>query len=497
MTTRTTQDWHDLAGSVSGPTDLFIDGAFAEAAAGERFVTTDPSTGVEIAQVARAGAADVDRAVAAGRRAFESGVWSRQPAAYRKKVLLDLADAIDRHTDELAVLESRDGGKLISDTSEWDIPGTSAILRWYAETVDKTYGESAPVGPDALAVVSREPLGVIGAVVPWNFPLEMAMWKLAPALATGNSVVLKPAELTPMTALYLARLAAEVGLPDGVLNVVPGFGSDAGRALGVHMDVDAIAFTGSTRVGKLFLGYAGESNLKQVWPECGGKSAAVVCADVADLGAVADLVAGGIFACAGQVCSASSRLLVHRSRYDELLALVAERSCELRVGDPLDPETQMGPVISTGERDRILGEIESAAAESRLVAGGGVPSGPATAGAFLEPTILADVAPGQRLFEEEVFGPVLAATPFDTEEEAVALANSSKYALAASLFTDDLRTAHRVSDRLRAGTVTVNGVDAIDISVPFGGFGQSGYGRDLSLHALDKYTGTKTRWFAG
>ncbi|MGB3481724.1 MAG: aldehyde dehydrogenase [Mycobacterium sp.] len=489
------QQWQQLAREVSAPTELFIDGAFAQAASGADFETVDPATGEVIARVARGAAEDVDRAVAAARRSFESGVWSRTSAGHRKEVLLRIADSIDANVDRLAVLESRDGGKLISDTSEWDIPGTAAILRWYAEAIDKVYGEVAPVGPGSLAVISREPLGVIAAVVPWNFPLEMAMWKLAPALATGNSIVLKPAEATPLTALCFAELCAENGLPEGVLNVVTGFGAEAGQALGRHHDVDAVAFTGSTAVGKLFMGYSAESNLKQVWPECGGKSANVVFDDVADLDDVAEKATYGIFACAGQVCSANSRLLVQRSVHDELLEKIVARAGAMRIGDPLDPASELGPLISVGERDRVLGVIERAASAAVLATGGGRPDGVPAAGAFLQPTVLAGVEPGHELFSEETFGPVLAVTPFDTEEEAITLANSSRYALAASVFTDSVRRAHRVSERLVAGTVTVNAVDAVDVSVPFGGFRQSGFGRDLSLHALEKYTGLKTRWF--
>jgi 4-(gamma-glutamylamino)butanal dehydrogenase len=495
--TRTHQQWQQLAQEVSAPTGLFIDGVFAPAATGAEFETVDPATGEVIARVARGAASDVDRAVAAARRSFESGVWSRTSPGHRKAVLLRIADSIEEQVDRLAVLESRDGGKLISDTSVYDIPGTAAILRWYAEAIDKVYGEVAPVGPGSLAVVSREPLGVIAAVVPWNFPLEMAMWKLAPALATGNSVVLKPAEATPLTALCFAELCAANGLPEGVLNVVTGYGAEAGQALGRHRDVDAVAFTGSTAVGKLFMGYSAESNLKQVWPECGGKSANIVFDDVADLDDAAEKATYGIFACAGQVCSANSRLLVARSVHEELVEKIVTRARAMRIGDPLDPASELGPLISARERDRVLGVIERANVDGvALATGGARPADLPAAGAYLQPTVLDGVDARQELFWEETFGPVLSVTPFDTEEEAIVVANMSRYALAASVFTDSVRRAHRVSERLVAGTVTINAVDAIDVSVPFGGFRQSGFGRDLSLHALEKYTGLKTRWFA-
>ncbi len=487
----------DPTAPLSPDRDLFIDGAFVPAASSETFATVDPATGATLAQVARGGEPDVDRAVAAARRAFESGAWSRRSPAARKAVLLRLADLIDANVEELALLESLDGGKLAKDTLQWDIPGTAAILRWYAEAADKVYGEVAPVDPAHLAVVTREALGVVGAVVPWNYPLEMAMWKIAPALATGNSMVLKPAEQTPLSALAFARLTAEAGLPDGVFNVVTGYGAEAGQALGLHMDVDALAFTGSTRVAKLFMSYSAQSNLKQVWPECGGKSANLVFSDVADLDAVADAAAAGIFACSGQVCSANSRLLVQRDVHDALVERIADRARALRIGSPLDPATDMGPLVSAEQRESVLAFVERGAAQARLVVGGSAPTDLPAEGAYVAPTILDGVATDSELFHEEVFGPVLAVTTFDTEEEAIALANSTRYGLAASVFTDSFARANRVSGALTAGTVTINGVDALDVSVPFGGFKQSGFGRDLSLHAMDKYTGLKTRWFSG
>jgi gamma-glutamyl-gamma-aminobutyraldehyde dehydrogenase len=485
----------ERASALSPRGELFIGGRFVPAVSGQTFVTSDPATGRTLADVSRGTAPDVDLAVRAAREAFESGAWSRQAPSARKAVLLRVAAALDERREEFALLESLDGGKLYSDTSAWDIPGAAAILRWYAEAADKVYGEVAPIDPARLAVITREPLGVIAAVVPWNYPLEMAMWKIAPALVTGNSVILKPAEETPLTALAFAELCAEHGLPDGVFNVVTGFGEEAGQALGLHPDVDAIAFTGSTEVGKRFMEYSGRSNLKQVWPECGGKSANLVFADVRDLDMVAERSAAGIFSTSGQVCSANSRLLVHRSIAEELVERIRGRAEALVVGDPLDPRTQMGPLVSTRHAERVRAAIRSGLGDGRLVTGGfGEVAGTSSA-AYVAPTVFADVSTEGALFRDEVFGPVLAVTPFDDEADAIRLANTSRYGLAASVFTDDLRTAQRVSLRLVAGTVTVNGVDAVDVTVPFGGFKQSGFGRDLSLHALDKYTGLKTRWF--
>ena len=486
-------DWHQLAARVAPRTELWIDGVACPPMDGKRLPTVNPATGQVLAQVASAGVEDVDRAVASARRAFADGRWSGLAPAERKQVLLRLSQLVLANADELALLDTLDGGKPIADTSTIDVPGTAAILQWYAETADKTYGEIAPTAPGNLALVSREPLGVVAAVVPWNYPLEMAIWKLAPALVTGNSVVLKPAEESPLSALRLAELAVEAGLPPGVLNVLPGAGPVAGRALGLHPDVDVVTFTGSTPVGKLFLEYSGQSNMKQVWLECGGKSANIVLADASDLDAVADGVCAGIFTNQGQVCSANSRLLVQRSIKDALLEKVLERARRIVPGDPLDPRVPMGPLVSEQHARRVMDYVELGTREGTLLLGGERVPG-ATTGAFVQPTIIDDVAPDSRISREEIFGPVLAVTGFDTEDEAVALANDSVYGLAASVWTDSLSQAHRVSSRLRAGTVSVNTVDALDVTTPFGGFGQSGFGRDLSLHALDKFTGLKTTW---
>ncbi|MPY80115.1 MAG: aldehyde dehydrogenase family protein [Actinophytocola sp.] len=484
------QYWLQLATRITPRTGAYIGGAFTAAASGATLPSHNPATGELIAEVAACGPADVDVAVTAARDAFDAGAWSRADPASRKAVLLRLAELISEHRDELALLDSLDMGRLVADTHDIDVPFAASLFRWYGEALDKLYGEIAPTGSGDLALVGRAPLGVIGAVVPWNFPLDMATWKLAPALAAGNSVVLKPAEQSPLSALRLAELATEAGLPDGVLNVVPGYGDPAGKALGLHPDVDSIAFTGSTDVGKLFLRYAAESNLKQVWPECGGKSPNLVFAD-ADLDAAAEAACAGIFANQGEVCSANSRLLVAREIHEDLLARVVATAKDYAPGDPLDPASRMGALVDEAHTQRVLDYIDVGRREARLACGGARVEGP---GCFVEPTVFDDVSPDVRIAREEIFGPVLCVTPFDTEDEAIALANGSGYGLAASVWTPDLSRALRVSDALRVGTVSVNTVDALSAQTPFGGFGQSGYGRDLSLHALEKYTGRKTTW---
>ncbi len=488
-------DWQRRASEQRFIDQALIGGRSVAAASGATFASIDPATGRLLANVAACGEAEVDQAVRAARTSFEAGVWSRCAPRERQQKLLRLAELILANRDELALLDSLNMGKPVMDAWNIDVPGAAGVFRWYAESIDKLYDQVAPTAPDALATITREALGVVAAVVPWNFPLDMAAWKLAPALAAGNSVVLKPAEQSPFSALRLAELALEAGIPEGVLNVVPGLGESAGKALGLHMDVDCLAFTGSTEVGKYFMGYSAQSNLKQVWLECGGKSANLVFADCQDLDLAASKAAFGIFFNQGEVCSANSRLLVQRSIHDEFVERLQAKARDWQPGDPLDPASRAGAIVDTRQTARVMDFIRGAQAEgARLVCGGQQLSFNGSDN-FVAPTIFTGVAADSRLAREEVFGPVLAVLPFDSEEEAVALANDSIYGLTASLWSDDLNRAHRVARRLRAGTVSVNTVDALDPCTPFGGGKQSGFGRDLSLHSFDKYTQLKTTWF--
>jgi acyl-CoA reductase-like NAD-dependent aldehyde dehydrogenase len=486
--------WHDRARELSIGGQAFIDGRYTDAASGETFDCLSPIDGRLLARVASTGPADTDRAVAAARRAFEQGRWARQPPRERKRVLQRFAELIVAHGDELALLETLDMGKPISDSLAVDVPATARCIAWYAEAVDKIYDEVAPTGHEALALITREPVGVVAAIVPWNFPMIMAAWKLGPALAAGNSVVLKPSEKSPLSAIRIAALAAEAGLPDGVFNVLPGFGHTAGQALALHMDVDCIGFTGSTRTGKLMLQYASQSNMKRVWLECGGKSPNIILADCPDLDRAAETAASAIFFNQGEMCSAGSRLIVEEAVRDRVLEKVIAAGRRLVANDPLDPATRLGAIVDETQLGTVLGYIAAGRDEGAELLAGGRQVEPVAGGCYVEPTVFGGVQPGMRIANEEIFGPVLAAITVRDAEEAVSMGNSVIYGLAAAVWTRDLTRAHRIARALRAGVVYVNCYDADDITVPFGGFKQSGTGRDKSLHAFDKYTELKTTW---
>jgi len=405
-----------------------------------------------------------------------------------------LAALVEEHAEELALLETVDMGKPIRDSQRVDVPLAAECISYYGEAIDKVYDEVAPTDPSSVVMILREPLGVVGAVVPWNFPLMMATWKLGPALATGNSVVLKPAEQSPLTALRLAELGAEAGVPAGVLQVVPGFGETAGQAIGRHPEVDMITFTGSTEVGKLFLRYSGESNMKRVALECGGKSPHIVTAECGDLDAAATAVAWGVFYNQGEVCNAGSRLLVHHSVKGELLDRVVKAAERIRPGDPLDPKTRMGAIVDRTQLERVLGYIEAGKEEGAELHLGGGQALEETGGYYVEPTIFDAVSNEMKIAREEIFGPVLSTISFEDLDEAIAIANDTIYGLAAAIWSDDVNVAHSAARRLRAGVVWVNSFDAGDITSPFGGFKQSGFGRDKSIHALEKFTDLKAIW---
>lgn len=476
-------------------TRLFIDGEFREAASGRHFVTENPATGQPLADVAQASAVDVDAAVAAARRAADDGRWSRMNPGDRKRILVRWADLIEENGREVALIETLDSGKPICDTVGLDVPETAACLRWHAEAADKLYGQVAPAPEDVVATITREPCGVVGAVIPWNYPAQMAAWKLGPALATGNAVVIKPASYTSLSLLRIAELGREAGIPDGVLNVLPGPGPEVGEAIGRHPDVDCLAFTGSTEVGRRFLRYSAESNLKRVLLELGGKSPQVVFGDIDDLEGVAAQIAFAIFWNMGENCSAGSRLIVQRSKKNALLEALEAELANWPTGDPLDSANRLGAMISRKQMETVLGYVEAGMGEGARVVTGGEQILRETGGYFVLPTVLDHVTNTMRVAREEIFGPVLSVIEFDTEAEAVAIANDTPYGLASSVYTNDLNVAHRVARDLKAGVVSVNAYSEGDMTTPFGGYKLSGFGgHDKSVHAHDQYTEMKTIW---
>lgn len=475
-----------------GPKKLFIGGRWVESASGKTFDSLDPATGEVLARVAEAGPEDVDRAVAAARKSFEAGTWRDLPPAERERILFRIGDLIEEHALELAQLEALDNGLPINDAIVWYVPIALRTFRYYAGWATKITGATHDLSfpRKFLSYTRREPVGVVGQIIPWNQPLMMAAWKIAPALACGNSVVLKPAEDTPLSALRLAELIQEAEVPDGVVNIVPGFGETAGAHLAAHPDVDKVAFTGSTEVGKLIARAAADTNLKRVSLELGGKSPNVVFDDANVESAVAGAFFG-IFMNQGQVCSAGSRLFVQEKIYDRTLQGLTDTVKHVRVGPGIDPLTEMGPLVSKKQMDRVLGYITIGNREgARLVAGGGRQPG-LDAGNFVAPTVFADVDGKMKIAQEEIFGPVVAAIPFRDEDDLIAKANNTIYGLAAGVWTNDVSRAHRVAHALRAGTVYINCYHTFDPAVPWGGYKQSGWGRELGPYALDLYTETK------
>ncbi len=482
----THEEYRAIAGSLDLPRTAFIDGKY-QAGSGAVMKSINPATGELLCEITACNAGDVDAAVAHAKRAFEQRSWAGLALTARKEVLIRLCKLITRNRRELAVMECLDSGKPIRDCELIDVPETIATLKWHAEAIDKIYDQTAPANDDAIAMIVREPIGVVAAVLPWNFPLLMLAWKIAPALAAGNSVIVKPAEQTSLTALRVAELASEAGIPRGVLQVLPGEGDAVGEPLGRHMDVDMVSFTGSTDTGKRFLHYAADSNLKKVVLECGGKNPAVVLEDAEYLDLIAEHIVNGAFWNMGENCSASSRLIVHESVKADLLERIVARIRDWRTGDPLNPANHLGALIDSDHCKKVSAYLDSAKQKALV---GGTPEG-----AYFPPTIFDDVSLDDALATDEIFGPVLSVIPVSSFEQAIEIANNSNYGLTASVYSANGRTAIRAARALRAGTVTVNCYGEGDITTPFGGYKQSGFGgRDNGLHAHDQYTELKTIW---
>jgi 4-guanidinobutyraldehyde dehydrogenase / NAD-dependent aldehyde dehydrogenase len=490
-----TAGWHSFARALKYETRNLIDGKFVEAQGGLHFPVFNPVNNEQLAAMPRSQAIDVDRAVICARKTFRSGAWSRIAPRQRMEVMFRFTELVTQHAGELCVLDILNGGKPVQDMVNIDLPGSILTLQFFAECIDKINGTVAPSASSHLHYIVREPLGVVGCIVPWNYPLMMATWKIAPALATGNSVVLKPAEQTPFSANLLARLFLEAGGPPGVFNVVHGLGEEAGKALALHMDVDKVSFTGSTEVGKRLMEYAGQSNMKRISTECGGKTPQIILGDVPDLGKAVDAAIYGIYGNQGEVCSAGSRLLVEERIHDEFVELFLSRArTRYRPGDPFAPDTQLGPLVTRAHQSRVLQFIETGRREGATLALGGTAPAAFQKGCYVEPTLFTGVNSKMVIAQEEIFGPVAAVIPVSDFDEAIEVANDSIYGLAASVWTKDLRRAHKAAQALESGVIWINCFDRADMTQPWGGYKQSGQGRDKCFDAAIAHTQTKSVW---
>lgn len=486
--------WQAKAAELQPNGQAWVNGKSCAAVNGDTFAKHSPIDSRLLTHVASCDQADADATVRIARAVFDRGDWSRKAPAQRKRVMQAFADLIEAHREELALLECLDMGKPIADALTVDVNGTLRCIRWCAEAIDKIYDELAPTPDNEIGMITREPSGVVAAIVPWNFPMTMASWKIGPALATGNSVILKPSEKSPLTAIRLAQLATEAGIPDGVFNVLPGFGHTVGKALALHMDVDTLVFTGSTKIAKQLMVYAGESNMKRVWTEAGGKSPNIVFADAPDLDAAAEAAASAICYNMGEVCTAGSRLLVEESIAETFMTKVRAHVGNWRPGNPLDPNTNVGAIVDEQQMNQVLGFIEKGKAEGGRLTTGGKRAEVVKDGFFIEPTVFEGITNDMTIAQEEIFGPVLSVITFKDEADALRIANDTIYGLAAAIWTGNLGKAHRMAKGVRAGSVWVNHYDGGDMTAPFGGFKQSGNGRDKSMHAFDKYTELKATW---
>ncbi|MGB1238901.1 MAG: aldehyde dehydrogenase [Pseudomonadales bacterium] len=490
----TTEQYHEIASNLKLPTQAFINGQYVDPVGGATMSSINPATGEELAQVAACKAEDVDIAVANAKAVFEAGTWSQLHPSERKTAIAKLASLIEENAEELAVMEALEAGKPIHECVMTDLPETAHCIAWHAEATDKLYDQLSPSGGDAVGMIVREPLGVVACVLPWNFPLMMVAWKLGPALAAGNSVIIKPAETTSMTTLRVAELAIEAGIPPGVLNVLPGLGPDVGEPLGMHQDVQVVSFTGSTLTGRRFLEYSAKSNLKRIVLECGGKSPSVVLGDAQNLDSVAENIVNAALWNMGQNCTANSRIIIHKDIKAQLTEKILEKMGDWKTGDPMNPEHMLGSIISEGQFNKIMGYINSGKEQGAKVLAGGA-SIKIKEGFFIAPTLFDNVTPEMTIAQEEIFGPVFSLMQAESDEHALELANDTCYGLQASLYTANVTRAHKFARKLQAGTVSVNCFSEGDISTPFGGFKLSGFGgRDNSLQAHDQYTDVKTIW---